>query len=155
MKWTHRTESVDAKLGRILDAIDAANHDDIVLVGESAGAAIALVAQNLRPHVGLVTLCGKIGGARTTSPEYFARVPSFADVLPRADYIRERLTDAQRRRIVTVRALVDTSIPQRETTLPGVRQCIVPLVGHLLVILAALTVLRPIVLRAADRVRRV
>ncbi len=138
MNWTDKNETYQQKKQRVLDAISAAE-GQVILIGESAGAAIGIVVASENPDIKLVTLCGKIGGAASTGQEYYDRVPTFRELLPAADRARDGLDDESKKRIVTVRAFKDIFLSLRDTTIPGVKQIVLPSIGHLPTIIIAIT----------------
>lgn len=152
MKWTERDGTYQEKRDRVLASIDAAaKNGEVVLVGESAGAAMAIACFVLRPNLKLITLCGKIGGAKSTGQNYYEIVPSFSKLLPEADKAKVNLTPEQKDRTITIRALKDTLIAESETVIEGVRQVIVPWVGHITTIFLTLTFFRNVILKNIAR----
>jgi hypothetical protein len=147
MNWTHKDETFEQKKSRLLKAIEQAE-GQVVLIGESAGAAMGLVVAHENPSVKFIAYCGKIGGAKSTGQFYYDRVPAFATMLPRADSIRESLTDTEKSRMRTVRAYKDLFLSLRDNTIPGVKQIVLPSVGHLTTIVLGITIFRYGLLRA-------
>lgn len=147
MDWTDHAESYEQKKARVHEAISKVG-GQVVLIGESAGAAMGLVVAYENKSIKLVTLCGKIGGAKSTGQRYYDRVPAFAELLPYADSIRLNLPNAMKTRIITVRAYNDKFLSLRDTTLPGVKQIVLPSIGHLTTIILGITIFRYGILRA-------
>lgn len=141
MNWNDPNESYAQKKARVEDAIARAT-GQVVLVGESAGASMAFIVASQHPAVKFVGYCGKIGGAASTGDYYYERVPAFADMLPRADTLREQLSDIDKRRMITVRAYKDIFLSLRDNTIDGVRQITLPSFGHLTTIILGITIFR-------------
>lgn len=152
MNWTDKYETLAQKIIRIQQAITQAE-GQVILVGESAGAAIGLVVAHENPNVKFVAYCGKIGGAATTGERYYERVPVFRELLPLADAIREKLSDSEKKRMRVVRAYNDRFLSLRDNTIPGVAETILPSIGHLTSIVLGITVLRYALLRAIDELK--
>ena len=147
MDWTSPYESFIEKKSRVIRAVSD-SEGQVVIIGESAGAAMGLLIAHEMPHVKFIAFCGKIGGAKSTGSFYYERVPAFADMLPLADTVRTNLRADEKLGMITVRAYKDLFLSVRDTTIPGVRQIVLPSVGHLTTIVLGITILRFGLLRA-------
>lgn len=150
LDWTDKNESYEQKKARLHKAISNAE-GQVVLVGESAGASMGLVLAYENPELKFIGFCGKIGGAKSTGDFYFRTVPAFAKMLPQADGIRNRLTDEEKSRMAVVRAYKDIFLSVRDNTIPGVRQIVLPSIGHLTTIFLGITILRYGLFRAIKK----
>lgn len=151
MTWDAGT--FEQKLARIDRAIDRARGKRIVIIGESAGGSMAVHMYARRPDdlYKVMTLCGKNSHPETVNPLYFERSPAFKTSMERLNESLAQLTDQQRQRFVSIHPLYDPLVPVRETILPGCRQVRLWVVGHFPVVVLALTVLSPLVVRSARR----
>lgn len=140
MHWTSE-ESYQDKKARVHAAVEQAR-GQVILIGESAGAAIGLVVASENPRVKFIAYCGKIGGAASTGEEYYERVPAFRELLPQADDVRHAMGESLQSRVVTVRAYKDLFLSERDTSIPGVRDIVLPSIGHLPTIIVGLTLMR-------------
>ena len=150
MNWTDKNETLEQKKQRIRSEIARAE-GQVVLIGESAGAAIGLLMAQENQSLGYIAYCGKIGGAKSTGEHYYKIVPTFHELLPEADHIREQLTDEQKSRMRIVRAYRDLFLSDRDTSLLGVKKITLPSIGHLSTIVLGITILRYGLLRAVKQ----
>lgn len=141
LDWTDKSESFEQKKARIHDEVSRAE-EKVILIGESAGAAMGIIIAHENPEVGFIGFCGKIGGEKSTGDFYFKTVPAFREMLPIADDIRDSLTSEEKSRMVTVRAYKDIFLSRRDNTLPGVRDIVLPSLGHITTIFLGITILR-------------
>ncbi|MEO5691086.1 MAG: alpha/beta hydrolase [Candidatus Saccharimonadales bacterium] len=141
MNWTDQGETFEQKKSRIQQVIAGAD-GTVVVIGESAGAAMGLILAHENPAVRFIAYCGKIGGAASTGDYYYKRIPAFHDMLPMADVIRNKITDAEKSQMMVVRAYKDLFLSERDNTIPGVKQIILPSLGHLTTIILGITILR-------------
>jgi pimeloyl-ACP methyl ester carboxylesterase len=151
MKWNEGTftEKIDA----IDDAIDRARGKRIVLIGESAGGSMAMHMYARRPNDlhKVMTICGKNSHPETVGSGYLRKNPAFRESMDNLNESLSKLTDEQREKFVSIHPYYDPVVPVRDTLLPGCQQVKLWAVGHLTVIALALTVLSPIVVRAAKQ----
>ena len=147
------TELFERKLVRIDKAIDGAAGKRVVILGESAGGSMAVHMYARRPddiHK-VMTLCGKNSHPETVSERYFERSPAFRTSMERLNESIALIPAGRRKRFVSIHPLHDPLVPVRETLLPGCGRVRLWTVGHSVTIWLALTVLAPIVVRAAKR----
>lgn len=141
LDWTDKSESFEQKKARIHDEVSQ-SQGTVILIGESAGAAMGIIIAHENPAVRFIGFCGKIGGEQSTGDFYFKTVPAFREMLPIADDIRDTLTTEEKSRMVTVRAYKDIFLSHRDNTLPGVKDIVLPSLGHITTIFLGITVLR-------------
>lgn len=146
MNWTG-DETYEQKKRRV-EALVGECEGQVIIIGESAGAAMGLILAHENPQVSYIGFCGKIGGASSTGEYYFDKIPAFREMLPEADRIRSILSTEAKDRMITVRAYKDIYLSLRDNTLPDVRQIVLPSIGHLTTIILGITLLRYGLLRA-------
>lgn len=153
-KWSDG-QSYDAKLKKVNDAIDYNSDKKIVLIGESAGASLAINAYIKRPKdlYRVMSLCGKNFGANSVSERFFSKNPAFKESIHTSDITIKRMSDIERKNFTSVYPLKDFLIPVRETILPGSRVVRIWSIGHLTSILLSLSVYSFILVREAKRPR--
>ena len=142
MTW-YDGKAFDQKYNRITSAIDGIKDNSrIVVIGESAGATMALQVAN-HPRVSrVITLCGV---ARPTTPisSYFnkrapALIVATRSVPNTSDYD-----------VHSVRAVIDGVVGKKYSTASGAKQHTIWTVGHLFTILLCLTILAPLMVTIA------
>lgn len=140
MRWNHRHESYEDKYERVARAIEAARGSAIVLVGESAGGAMALLAfsRNLSRVDQVVTICGYNHGAADVHPYHKLRHPAFYHLMPMVDDVVTKLTRNSRERITTVYSTRDHVVTPRHSRIDGAREKVLHTPGHFLSIASTL-----------------
>jgi predicted peptidase len=151
MTWD--TGTFEQKLARIDRAIDRSKGKRVVIIGESAGGSMAVHMYARRPDdfYKVMTLCGKNIQPEKVDERYYMHHPAFRTSMERLNESLAQLTDKQRKRFVSIHPLYDPVVPVRETLIPGCRQVRLLAIGHFTVIILALTVLSPQLVRAARR----
>ncbi|HRJ06009.1 MAG TPA: hypothetical protein PK096_00355 [Candidatus Saccharibacteria bacterium] len=140
-------QSLETKSSRVIAAINTAQSAGkrVILVGESAGAALALiVAANHRVEK-VVTLCGV---ARANTPIAAAlrkRVPALDQAVKALDNI---VVTAP---IVSLRAARDAVINKRYSIADGAESHVLWSAGHQFTVVLCLTVFSPYVVRVIQR----
>jgi hypothetical protein len=152
MSWSDGL-SYDSKLKKLNQAIDRSMDKKIVLIGESAGASIAINAYAARETdiYRVITLCGKNSGADTVADHLYIKNPAFKDSIRLADRNIKRLSKEQARHFTSMYPLHDPVIPAHESIVPGSREVRLWTLGHLISILLALSCLSFILVREAKR----
>lgn len=139
MKW-YEGGMYEAKLNRVLDAIDEAKNRGytVSIVGVSAGGSMALnAAAKRRDHIHhVVTICGADDPHAKIAPVTRRRSPSFETSLR---MLERSLAEVELSRVHTVRAFIDRVVAGRHTIIAGAHNHIVPSFGHLATITACLT----------------
>lgn len=153
MRWMS-DEAYGDKRDRVEEAIHNSSDEKVILMGESAGGsmALALYAEHVDTLAGLVTLCGKNTRSDNVSPYLYRRNPAFQDSMHRAEAVAIGLSMADRRRFVSVVPWYDPTVPVAQTLLPGCQKMTLPAVGHIVSILAMLTIYAPLVVRRIKQV---
>ena len=124
-------ERFDELLGRI-DELHARGVE-VSLIGASAGAATVLLALLARPGklTGVATICGQIGGTAALHGPAAATNPRFRHSLASMQESVARLSEAERRKVITLRPRADRIVPPREAMLPGAANHEMPVSGHM------------------------
>lgn len=152
MRW-EGNETFAQKQARVNEAIDRVAGKRVVLVGESAGASMAVhvYADRAGDLHQVMGLCGKAIYPETVRQMYYDRSPAFKTAMEGLNDAIERLSDEQKQAYVSIHPLYDPVVPVRETLLPGCKRVRLWSVGHQLTIALGLTLLAPLVVRAARR----
>lgn len=152
MRWENK-ETFEQKVARIDQAVDRARGKRVVIIGESAGGSMAVHMYARRPDdlYRVMTVCGKNAHPETVGEEYYRHFPAFRPSMELLNESVAKLSDGQRRNFVSIHPLYDGVVPVRDTLLPDCRQVRLWTIGHLLTNIAALTVLSPLVIRAAKK----
>jgi len=151
MTW--RSGTFEQKLARIDQAINRAKGRRVVLIGESAGGSMAIHTYARRGDdlYKVMTLCGKNTKPETVGERYYKHHPALRGSMEHLNESLAELTTAQKKKFVSIHPLYDPLVPIRETLLPGCKQVRLWAYGHLAVIIVALTIYAPILVRAAKR----
>jgi len=133
MRWNDQDETYESKYERIASAIEHIKGDEIILVGESAGGAMALFAfaRNLDQVHRLVTICGYNHGAADVHPSHRRKHPAFYHLMPAADEIVSALSLQSRRSITTVYSTRDTVVAPQHSSIEGAAKIALHTPGHL------------------------
>ena len=131
--------SMDQKMDLIQIAINAVPRGDrIVLIGESAGATLALHTAAVDTRVSrVITLCGVAVPTTPISGELRRKSPALdqaVSTLPRHFNVD----------VHSVRAAVDNVVGHRYSTVAGAKRHVIWSIGHVLTITLCLTILSPI-----------
>lgn len=147
--WRDGENEFEPKLERLVELVDqlVEKGDTVSLVGTSAGGSAALNAFIERHNTihRMINVCGRL----RTGPEKGFRSfqsktstsPAFARSVKLAEAKEHTLTEADRNKIMTVRAMFgDELVPAETTVLKGAYNTRIPTPEHILSIGAALTV---------------
>lgn len=135
--WGNKNEELKPKLERLIRLIEnlAASGDKVSLVGISAGASLVLNAYILKTNkiTGVVNLFGRLRSKSSPSLNFAARNSSaFKESVLMFEKNETKLTNADRKKILTVRAMFDETVPLSTTPLAGAKNIQVPLIEHTL-----------------------
>lgn len=122
----------------------------VSLVGESAGASIAMAAfaDDNRLHR-LVTLCGVIDPDAVVSPKIYRRGPAFKTAMANLSQINR--SNLGSRRVTVITSLYDPVVSQKTNIIPGNRPIRIPSIGHLVTITLCLTIYSLVVIRQVKK----
>jgi pimeloyl-ACP methyl ester carboxylesterase len=152
MQW-YDGRPYDEKQERIQAAINAAisQGKKVSLIGESAGASIALNVFSKDPRVHrFVAVCGVVDSNADVSPKIYARSPAFKTSMQLLGQSVERL-GPKRADISIITSLRDPVVNQKRNVLKDVRLIQVLAFGHFTAICLCLTVFSTIVINQATQ----
>ena len=133
MHWSDTSESAGQKQQRIAQLIAQIPLDEeIILVGESAGGAMAVSMLAVCPEriARVVTLCGKNTNARNINPRLLDKNPALGDTVRDAERVFAGLNEEIKNKIHTIYSSLDRVVTPQNTLLPGVRSSVVRTPGH-------------------------
>lgn len=139
MRWRDTTETFDQKLARIKQVIDK-DSEPVVLIGESAGGAMAIVAthQFAERVTKTVTLCGINQGPDNVNPNLYRRNPAFREALEQSDVIVNEMSYTAKEKMLILYSSKDFTVRPKDTLLRDVRSINLKTPGHLTSILLTL-----------------
>jgi len=150
--WEDGT-SFEAKVKKIEKYLDAEVEQgrEVVLVGVSAGASLAMVLFGRHPHkiAGVVTVVGLLALAKGVGVESVNQ--AWYQSAQACEQVVARLTPDEKKRIFILYAFKDSVIDPKRQQLAGVKKRRVPAVGHLLSIGIGLFNYRRVIKRFAQR----
>lgn len=138
--------NMESKLGLIKSAIDQVPEGaHVVLVGESAGAALALHAATRDKRIGrVITLCGVARPDTPVSQYLRKKAPALHEAV-------STLPETFDTDVHSVRAKLDGVVGKRYSSTRGATRHVVWTVGHLTTITLCLTMLAPIITTIAKK----
>lgn len=147
MEWRNDEREFCLKLERLISVIDELQSNDEILslVGTSAGGSAVLNAfyeRRNRIHR-VVNVCGRLRAGQKVHPtlEVASRKsPAFKESVTLFEKREPLLTAEERKKILTIRALLDEVVPTSTTTIQGATNIQVFSVEHMLSITAAMTI---------------
>jgi pimeloyl-ACP methyl ester carboxylesterase len=149
MNW-YSTQPYDAKYAQAYACINAAlaRGNKVSLVGESAGASIALALFATLPGIEkLITIAGVNSPRARISSHVYARAPAFKTAVERLGEAYKELPSHRRQNIYTFRAKQDAMVNYRATHIEGAREVVVNVTGHFWMIILSLTFLSSRIIR--------
>jgi predicted alpha/beta hydrolase family esterase len=152
MRWLDPDETYEEKIARIDKAIGTYEDRRVVLVGESAGGAVAVASyRRFRTRVtGVVTVCGMNQGAGVVNPALYRKNRAFRDAMLASDEALPRLTAADKANMLTVYSSRDGVIGEKDTLIGGVRSVDVKVPIHMLAIGYVLFLRSNLVIKSVD-----
>jgi pimeloyl-ACP methyl ester carboxylesterase len=140
MRWNDKSEIYEQKYARVARAIDSAKGDKIILVGESAGGAMALLAfsRNLTVVDSIVTICGYNQGASDIAPYRRHHNPALYPLLKSVDQIVPLLTARQRQLITTIVSSKDRTVTPEHSVIDKAQKVVLHTPGHMMTIVRVL-----------------
>ncbi len=144
-KWNNG-ERYEAKIRNVLNEISRAHGAGarIVLIGESAGATLALIAGQDRRVSRTITLCGVTDPNMPIAKKIRQRSPAFVEAV-------SALRSVKLEGVVSVRGAVDLTVKKDYSVWPESQEKVVVGVGHLLTIILCLTVYSPWLIRVSKK----
>lgn len=140
MHWNNQHETHEDKYNRIAETIKQAKGDEIFLVGESAGGAMALLTFSRNPDTihRVVTVCGYNHGAQDVHPYHSHKHPAFYTLMPLVDAAVELFDRTTLDRITTVYSTRDHIVSAKHSHIDGTKQKIIHMPGHFISIASIL-----------------
>mgnify|MGYP003335341617 CR=1 FL=1 len=121
MRWHDRDETYEEKTARVDKAIRKYDDRTVILVGESAGGAVAVACfHRFRAHIHqLVTVCGMNQGVGNVSPRLYRKNRAFRDAMLASDDAIPLLTATDKADVLTIYSSRDGVIGERDTLIAG------------------------------------
>jgi pimeloyl-ACP methyl ester carboxylesterase len=145
--WANAHDSFEAKLQRVVNAIDQAQSKGKVvsIVASSAGGSLAINAFAARPQAvqSVVTIAGAHGPVTHASKHTLARNPALGPSLVQQVQAIASLSAAARGAILVIKPAQDNVVQLRDMDIPGVHYSQLSTKGHAKAIAAALTKYSP------------
>lgn len=137
-----------AALTALIDDLHAKGHR-VGLVGASAGASAVLHAYALRRDkvAALAYVAGKIRRPEAVSDGTYAENPAFKESLYTLPAVLDKLTPADKARMLSLYSKADTTVPYPDTLISGVRELRLPSLKHGWAIVYAISIGAPRMLR--------
>ncbi len=133
MQWTV-DEPWQKKLDRLTARIDQLHTESklVSLIGESAGASAVTQALNLRTDKlnGVVLLCGKSRYPDWVAAWRYSQNPALHDALTKSQEAMRNFSKNQKARILNLHPVFDPVVPVAETRIEGVKNSMMPIIGH-------------------------
>lgn len=133
MRWSNKTETYEQKHARVTRVINRTKKDKVILVGESAGGAMALLvfAHNLDRVDEVITICGYNHGSTSIHAKYRRDRLAFYDTVQEAERVFETLPANFHRRIMTIYSTADRVVRPAYSRIDGAREQRLHTKGHL------------------------
>lgn len=124
--WDTKLESL---LNRIKDFKEQGNN--VILIGESAGASAVINALSKTELIdGVVLLCGKSRYPNRVAQYRYDQNPALRQALISSDQAISQFNEIQKQKILNLHPIFDPIVPVAETKIPGVKNAIMPIIGH-------------------------
>lgn len=133
MRWSDKNESSEQKYKRLRAVIDISTDERIVVVGESAGGPMALLALARQPDKvsQVITICGYNHGSADVHEHHRSNSPAFFATVQITEKLIDHFTPGLRDRITTVYSTRDHVVAPKHTKIPGARKITLPTKGHI------------------------
>lgn len=148
-RWKIEENSFQPKLDEALKLVDSLveKNTRISLIGNSAGSSFALniFAQRKKLIHRVVINCGRVRRGDWpwfTFEQATKSSPSFKESVIRAEKIEKKLTNNDRKKIITFRPLFDEVVPPQTVTIQGAKNEIIPSIEHMCSIALSMTLLK-------------
>lgn len=135
-------ESIMNQLKQMINQVPPGNR--VVVIGESAGATLALHSSLLPSVSRVITLCGVTQPTTPISPYLQQRSPAFVQATRSIPHTKDN-------DVHSIRALVDPIVGKQYSTATGAKRHTVWAVGHLVTIVLCLTILAPLMITIAKK----
>lgn len=133
MQWSDRSETYQQKYERVLEVIATSTDNDIRLVGESAGAAMALYVflQDKERVTQVTTVCGYVHTAEAIVAYQRRRHPAFYPLVCEVDMLLSSASVGARRRVTMIYSRRDTVVEPTYSRIEGAKQVLLATPGHI------------------------
>jgi len=140
MHWSDPSETFEQKLRRLKEELTRYPGMQTILVGESAGGAVALCAlRRFATDIDqVVTVCGMNQGAANVSGRLYDKNPAFRDAMREVDDVVATLSEQERSKILTLYSSFDQTVRPQHTLLKSVTSRDLKMPGHAVTILYVL-----------------
>lgn len=140
VRWSSPDETYEQKLARIETVVMSRPGYQTVLVGESAGGAMAIAAAAAFPdHVArIVTVCGMNQGAGNVSTHLYRKNPAFRNAMVEADAVTSGRHGFDKSRMSIIYSSRDFTVRPKDTLIAGVTAIDLKTPGHMAAILNVL-----------------
>lgn len=140
MHWRDEGETYEAKLIRLGAAIERHPDRETVLVGESAGGAVAVGISRRYPAVlkRVITVCGMNRGAENVSPRLYRMNPAFHDAMKLSDRVVASLDPSEGKVYTAVYSSLDFTVRLKDTRIAGAHLIDLKVPGHMPAIFSVL-----------------
>jgi predicted alpha/beta hydrolase family esterase len=142
----HTPEPYAKKFARLLAFLAAQPHADVIAVGSSAGASLALslFAGNQGRVEQARLVSGKFRNPQLIGPKYQQRAPALIEAVAASQTALHQLNEDEIINIHSYRPLFDEVIHVSEMKIPGAQNSLMPMIGHSPgIALGLLTIARP------------
>lgn len=132
MHWSNKQETYEQKYARLVSVIQSVKSDDIRLVGESAGAAMAIhtFSHDTERFTQVVTICGYSHTASDIIAFQRRRHTAFYPLVDEVDRALELLSPTARQRITTLYSRRDRMVDSRYSRIDGAKEIVLSTPGH-------------------------
>jgi pimeloyl-ACP methyl ester carboxylesterase len=132
MHWTDKSDTYEQKYERIVDVIMRSESKKIVLVGESAGGAMALLTFSRQSERidSIVTICGYNHGADDLKPKHRDANMSFYRLLLEVERILDDFSPQMRQHITTIYSKLDQIVSPDHSRIEGAHARVLYFPGH-------------------------
>lgn len=137
-------ESFEQKMKLVDAAISRGSGNRVVIIGESAGATLALHAAMRHNFARVITLCGVTQSSTPISSYLRRRAPAL-------DTAVKTLPSSVNVDVQSIRAMADNVVGKRYSVANGAKEHVMWTAGHLMTIVLCLTVLAPFVATIAKK----
>ncbi len=136
MHWRDPHETYEEKVARIGKAIDRYEDREIILIGESAGGAVAIASlHHFRGKITrLVTICGMNQGTGNVNPSLYRRNRAFRDAMLASDRTLPVLTPPEKAMMQIIYSSRDGVVGEKDTCIEGVRAIDIKIPMHMIAI---------------------
>ena len=140
MRWSDKNETYQTKYDRVIQGIEHVDADEIIVVGESAGGAMALYtfSHNLARIDRVITICGYNHGAVDVHHNHQRAHPAFYQLMPLVDEVVADFTPANASRIMTIYSTRDRIVTAEHSRIAGAHEHVLRTPGHFISIASCL-----------------